>query len=148
MKIILLKDIFGLGKSGDIKDVADGYAMNYLMPKGLAEFATNKALDRAQQLKKQRGEETELHIEKMRGLAEKLVGRAITFVEKAQEGKLFGSVTVSKIAEKLSQELGLAISDNQVELAHSIKEVGESAVQVNFGEGLKTQIKVVVTAEE
>jgi|SRR3972149_8919525 len=148
MKVVLLKDIFGLGKEGDIVDVSDGYGRNFLVPKKIVEFATEKTIERSKLLQEKRKLEQEGRLKNLRELAEKLSGSKFVFSEKAHDDKLFGSVSVSKIAKRVTEEIGVEIIESQIELPDPLKEIGEFEIPINFGDGIKTQIKVVIVAEE
>jgi large subunit ribosomal protein L9 len=92
MKVILLQDIKNIGRQGDIKDVSDGYARNFLLPKKLAEIATPEATQKVETIKAQQAEVQKADLEKTQALAESLQGREVLIQAKEKDGKLFGSI--------------------------------------------------------
>ena len=144
MKVILIKDVPGLGKQGDIKEVAAGYARNLLLPRRLAEEATPKRLrerEREMALQQQRSRRQE---EQSRELAGSLEQRIFTIKAPAGEGgRLFGSVTSADIAEVL-QQAGVEIEKKKIELKEPIKTLGEHRVVVRLAGGVKAEITIAV----
>jgi large subunit ribosomal protein L9 len=147
MKVILQKDIPNLGDAGDIKEVADGYARNYLIPKKLvllANESSKKAMDHQNRLikikKEKRKKVSEVVADKMQGLAVEID------VQVGAEGKLFGSVTSIDIARKL-KEVGFEIDKRKISLENPIKQVGEYNIPVKLDEGITAQVKVTVGGE-
>ena len=147
MKVILQKDIPNLGDAGDIKDVADGYARNFLLPKKLviaANDASRKAMEHQKKLIKIKKEKRKKQSERV---AESLSNVEIKVVAQVgDEGKLFGSVTSMDISKKLS-ELGHVIDKRKIALHEPIKNVGEYQVPVKLADGLTVNIKVIVDKE-
>jgi large subunit ribosomal protein L9 len=147
MEVILLKDVPGLGRSGEIKEVPEGYARNYLIPKGLAVKST-KGRIKDIELRKS-AVETKVLREKdsaMR-LAERLKGTSLTFkVRVGEENKLFGSITSGDIAEELNKK-GFNIDKHQIVLKEPIKYLGTYEVTVKLGFGVSAPISVVVERE-
>ena len=147
MEVILLKDVPGLGRSGEIKEVPEGYARNYLIPKGLAVKST-KGRIKDIELRKS-AVETKALREKdsaMR-LAERLKGTSLTFkVRVGEENKLFGSITSGDIAEELNKK-GFNIDKHQIVLKEPIKYLGTYEVTVKLGFGISAPISVVVERE-
>ena len=147
MEVILLKDVPGLGRSGEIKEVPEGYARNYLIPKGLAVKST-KGRIKDIELRKS-AVETKALREKdsaMR-LAERLKGTTLTFkVRVGEENKLFGSITSGDIAEELNKK-GFNIDKHQIVLKEPIKYLGTYEVTVKLGFGISAPISVVVERE-
>jgi large subunit ribosomal protein L9 len=147
MEVILLKDVPGLGRSGEIKEVPEGYARNYLIPKGLAVKST-KGRIKDIELRKS-AVETKVLREKdsaMR-LAERLKGISLTFkVRVGEENKLFGSITSGDIAEELNKK-GFNIDKHQIVLKEPIKYLGTYEVTVKLGFGVSAPISVVVERE-
>src|SRR5512145_315717 len=102
MKVLLLKDVYKLGRAGDVKRVADGYGRNYLIPHGLAILATPGALKQSEHIRVRANEQRAILNKEMDAIAKKLEGVVLTFAAKASEtGKLYGSVTTQMIAEAL-----------------------------------------------
>jgi len=147
MKVLLTKDVYKLGRAGDVKRVADGFGRNYLLPQGMAVLATPGALKQTESIRsKAVAERTELNKE-MGGLAEKLNGVYVTFGTKAGEtGKLYGSITTAMIAEELNKKVGASIDRHQIE-TQPIRILGEFNVQVRLTVDLIPEIKVIVHRE-
>ncbi len=143
MKIILLQDMKNLGVAGDIKEVADGYAGNFLIPKKLAEPATREAAEKTAIKKRETEKLKNKEIEKLRNLAKELEGREIIIKAKEKGGKLFGSIGKKEIAEKLGNE----ISEDMIELKENIKEIGEKRINIDFGNDIKARIIINVVGE-
>ena len=148
MKVVLMKDVANLGSAGEVKEVADGYARNFLMPKGLATLATKglikQALERAEaQRKRDLKARTDAE-----AVAQRLNGQTLRFVVKVGElDRLYGSITNVDIAERLSAQIGLDVDRRRVELGDPIKRAGVYSVVVNLGHGLEPRINVVVEGE-
>lgn len=144
MKVILRKDIANLGQAGDIKEVASGYARNYLIPKGLAFEATPGRIKEIKTHKETLGKKTAREIKEAQALAEKVTGK--TFVIKAksgEEGRLFGSVTSADIVQSLSSE-GIKVDKRKIELEEHIKSLGTYTVQVKFHPEVVASININV----
>ncbi len=147
MKVILKQDVKGSGKQGDILEVSDGYARNFLIKKGLAEVATAGAVNEMKQKKASEAYQKAENIKAQRALAEQLSGTGITLPIRAGEnGKAFGSVTTQHIAAALS-ELGFDVDKKKVLLKDPIKNIGTYDVEVRLMEGVISKIKVNVVAQ-
>lgn len=140
----MVKDFPALGIAGEVREVADGYAKNYLIPKGIALPATPQNL-KAWELKRQALERKLAHrAEELKALAGKLEGMTLEIKAKAGSGgRLYGSITSADIADEL-QRLGVGIDRRQIEMAQPIKEVGTHEVTVRLGPNLTVKIKVEV----
>lgn len=147
MKVVLLKDIENMGKEGEIKEVADGYARNFLLPKNLAELATPESMKKAEAQKAKGVEEAKMELEEAQKLAELLEGRELFIKVKEKDGKLFGSVNEKTIAKTFKDE-GLKVDPLNIRLAEPIKEVGEYDVAINLDHGLEANIRVILVSEE
>jgi large subunit ribosomal protein L9 len=147
MKVVLLKDIENFGKEGEIKEVANGYARNFLLPKNLAELATPESISKAEAKKTKGAEEAKMELEEAQKLAELLEGRELFIKVKEKDGKLFGSVNEKTIAKTFKDE-GLKINPLNIKLAEPIKEVGEYDVAINLDHGLEANIRVILVSEE
>ena len=149
MKVILQQDIKGQGKKGQLKEVSDGYARNYLLPRGLAVAATADNLN-AMRLK-DKARQAQIARERAQALeyAEKL-GAVIVHVKAkgGEGGKLFGSVTTSQIAEALSAQHGIAIEKNQIVQAEPIKQFGTYQLKCKLGYEVTGTIHVMVTEDK
>jgi len=148
MKVILTKTIDKLGKKLDVKDVADGYARNFLFPRGLAKPATAGALKELETERAVAETAAELDLAQTEELVASLDGQEIETQAKAsEEGKLYGAITAAKIS-KLLQDKGFNIKKHQIKSSEHIKETGEHEVTLEFAHGLEAKIKLIVTAEE
>ena len=148
MKIILLQDIDNLGKKYEIKEVADGYARNFLIPKGLAKPATKENLKWLESQKEIEVKKAEEELKKVQEVATNIDGQEIIILVKVgAEGQLFESITSQKIYEKL-KELGFEIKKSQIDLPEPIKELGEFPVKIKFGHNLEAEIKIIVVEEK
>ena len=147
MKVILLDDVNKLGRRGDVRDVSDGYARNFLIPKKLALGATQGNLQNLDHIKKQQSAKAD----RIKSDAEALRDRieALTFEERRQaseEGKLFGSVTSQNVVEFLEQH-GITVERRRVHLEEPIKTLGESTVGIRIHPDVVAQLKVNVVRE-
>lgn len=125
MKVILNADLDDVGRKGDVVEVADGYARNYLLPRKLALGATKGAVRQAEQMQRARKERDEKERAIAESLAQKITGAPLRIGAKAgEEGQLFGSVTTSDIAEALSRVVGEEIDKRKIQLADSVRSVG------------------------
>lgn len=147
MKVILLQDVKNIGKAGDIKEVSDGYARNFLLPKKLAEMATPASTQKVEMLKQKQVEMEQTDLEKTQALAESLQGREIVITAKEKDGKLFGSITAKAIAKELKKE-NLNIEDRLISLPEPIREVGDYDVRVELPHGIETSIHIIVESAE
>jgi len=147
VQIILLEDVPNLGKKGELKDVAPGFARNHLLPRGLAVKATPDKLREW----KQRQEKEELinrqQEEQARALAEKLNLLELVFEMQAGEGgRLFGSVTPADISHKLAEQ-GFDVDKKNIDVEEPIKSIGEHSVFVKLHPGIKAEIAIRVDKE-
>jgi large subunit ribosomal protein L9 len=149
MKVILLQDIPQLGSAGTIASVADGYARNYLIPKGLAEPATPERLKVAEQRLAAARRRIAREEEAMRTLAERIDGlRLVIAARVGESGRLYGSVTAQDIAEQLQEALGEQIDRRKIELVEPIRTIGEHRVPVHLVGRLRPVVTVVVMSPE
>lgn len=143
MKIILLQDVKNLGKKGEIKEVAEGYAQNFLLPKKLAQIATENSVKIAQ-LKIEKEKLLKLaELAKTRELAEKLKNQKITIFSKEEGGKLFGRVTTKDICDEL-QNINLNVSPDHIIMEDVIKKIGIYEVSIKLAEGIETKINLEI----
>jgi large subunit ribosomal protein L9 len=147
MKILLIKDVYKVGRAGDVKKVADGYGRNYLLPQGMAVLATPGALKQVENIRaKAAVRRAELNQE-MGGLAGLLKGVYITFGVKAGEnGKLYGSITNSMVADALTKKIGATVDRHLVEVP-SIRNLGTFKASVRLTVDLIPEISVIVHRE-
>lgn len=147
MKVLLLKDVYKLGRAGDVKKVADGYGRNFLLPQGLAVLASSGALKQVEQIRKQAAIlRAELNKE-MGGVAEQINGMVLNFTSKAGEtGKLYGSITTQMIAEGINDKLGTKVDRHQIEF-DPIRTLGEHKGRVRLTVDLVPTVTVFVYRE-
>lgn len=147
MRVILQKDVQNLGEAGDIKEVAEGFARNFLLPKKLVipyNESSAKAIEHQKKLVKIKKEKRKKEGQK---LVEALSSVALTIgVQVGEDEKLFGSVTAIDIADKLAQ-MGYTIDKRKIVLPEPIKKAGEHEVKIKLEEGLTATIKVSVVKE-
>jgi len=145
MRVILLQDVRKVGKRGEVKDVPDGYAKNFLLSRGMARAATKEAVLTLEKENRKVEEEKGKHKEKARREAEAAKGMMILIKAKAGEkGELFGSISEKEILKEL-EKTGIRVK--KVFLENHIKKLGEYEAEADFGEGEKTRIKVMVEKE-
>lgn len=148
MKVILLQDIEKLGKKFDIKEVANGHALNFLIPKGMVKKATKETLEWLKTQKEILEKKSVEELKKTQDFASLIDGQEIMLpVKVGEEGQLFESITAQKIAEKM-KELGFEIKKNQIELLDPIKELGEFPIKIKFEHNLEAEIKLIITEEK
>ncbi len=147
MKVILKQDVKGTGKKGEILDVSDGYAKNFLLKKGLAEQASSVALNSLKLQQEAEARKRAEEIREIRELAQKMDKSKVSVTIKCGEnGKVFGSVTAKEIASRLA-DLGFDVDKKKILLKDSIKTVGDYTVEVRLMEGVSAKIFVSVLPE-
>jgi large subunit ribosomal protein L9 len=148
MKVIFLKDVKGQGKKGQVKEVSEGYATNFLLPRGLVRPATDgnvKVLEN-QAAAEQRRKDNEK--EEAQNLGKKLDELTLTLKAKAGEGgRLFGAITSKQIAEALAATNGITIDKRKIELGEPIRHLGVTQISVKLHTEVKATLKVQVTEE-
>lgn len=145
MKVILLEDVQGKGKSGDIVTVSDGYARNFLFPKNLAKEATKTNLNAAKIAKDAVAHKEAVRKQEAEELAKKLKGKTISITGNCGEGtRLFGSITSAEIAEGIKTATGIEIDKKKIVLNDHIKELGKYPVSIKLFAEVSTQITVEV----
>lgn len=144
MKVILQKDVKNLGKVGELLNVADGYARNFLFPRKLAQEATEKRVSEWEHLKrvaeiqkKKANAEREALLAKMKGISVKFKSAA------GDSDKLFGAITTTDISKEL-EKLGFSIDRRDIHLEEPIKMLGQHKATIKLGEGLQSDLQVVV----
>ena len=147
MKVLLLEDVYKLGRAGDVKKVADGYGRNYLLPHGLAVLATSGALQQVEKIRTQASAKRTVLNQEMSGVADQLKDVVLTFPVRAGEtGKLYGSITSQMIADALQTKSGVQLDRRQVDV-QPIRTLGEHKVHIRLTMDLIPEIKVVVHRE-
>ncbi|MDR3305805.1 MAG: 50S ribosomal protein L9 [Clostridiales Family XIII bacterium] len=148
MKLILLEDVVGAGKAGDVVEVATGYARNKLLPSGLALEASKANMNTLEHRRAKIAAKKAADRETAQALADQLSGREVSFVAKAGEaGKLFGSVTAQDIAAAVAEKHGFEIDKRKLDLDSPIKEIGTHEVSIKIYPEVAAVIKVIVEAE-
>jgi len=147
MKIILLEDVENTGKKDEIKEVADGYARNFLFPNKLAVLANKSELAKLKEREKIKEEKAEEELTIFQKVASELDGFELEISAKiGEEDKIFGSITSVKISEKL-KENKFKIEKEWIKLKNPIKEIGEHEVSIELPHNLEVKIKVIITEE-
>jgi large subunit ribosomal protein L9 len=147
VKVIFLKDV-SKGKRGEIKEVADGYARNFLLPKGLALPATPSATKEAKLLLDKKAEHQARQQEEQKKIAQELDGKEVHFKAKAgAKGRLHGAITSAGIAEELSRISGLEIDKKRIEMEEPFHQLGDYEVVINLGTNAQAKVKVIIEEE-
>jgi large subunit ribosomal protein L9 len=147
MKVLLIKDVYKLGRAGDVKKVADGYGRNFLLTHGLAVLATAGALKQAEKIRSQAEVRRGALNEELKGLADQIKGVTLTFPAKAGEtGKLYGSITTQDIASALQEKTRFEVKRQQVDM-QPIRSIGEFSAHIRLTMDLVPEIKIIVHRE-
>jgi large subunit ribosomal protein L9 len=147
MKVLLLKDVYKLGRAGEIKKVADGYGRNFLLPQRLAVLATPGALKQVEKIRSQAEiRRTELNSE-LKTLADQINGITVVFAAKAGEtGKLYGSITTQDVANAIQEKTRFEVKKQQVDM-QPIRNLGEFTAHVRLTMDLVPEVKIIVHRE-
>lgn len=149
MQVLLVKDVEQLGKAGDVRQVSDGYARNYLIPRGLAVLATPGAIRQAERQRQAAAQRQAKTLSKAQALARLLDGLTVTFKARAGESdRLYGSITNAHIAEALSEKVGQEVDRRKIDLEEPLKQLGTHAVTVRLAPEAEAKITVVIEREE
>ncbi|MFH1129490.1 MAG: 50S ribosomal protein L9 [Patescibacteria group bacterium] len=147
MEVILLKDVAGLGKKGEMKNAADGHARNFLIPKKLVKIATDKAIKGWEQEKVLEAQKAEQALQHVEEVVSQIDGLEIEVATKMDEsGKLYGSINDQRVSQ-LFKDRGFDIKKNQIKILQPIKEVGEYPITISFDHGLEAEIKLIIIDE-
>jgi len=147
MKVLLIKDVYKLGRAGDVKKVADGYGRNFLLPQGLAVLATPGAMAQAEHIRSQADTKRAVLNNELGGVAEILSKLTLTFPMKAGEtGKLYGSITPLMISDAIKKKSGVEVQRRQMDL-EPIRALGTYKVHVRLTVDLIPEITVIVHRE-
>jgi len=147
MKVMLVKDVYKLGRAGDIKKVADGYGRNFLIPQGLAVLATAGAVKQAEKIRGQAEIRRAEQNSELQGLAYQIKVVVITFGAKAGDtGKLYGSITTQDVATAISEQTRYEIKKHQVDM-QPIRNLGEYTAHIRLTMDLVPEIKIIVHRE-
>lgn len=149
MEVLLIQDVAGVGKAGEIKRVADGYGRNYLIPNGLAVLSRPGLVRQAEEQRRAREKRVIRETADARVLAERMAQMTLTFQAKAgEQEKLYGSITSGDIVEELAKQLGQEIDRRKVLLDQPIKQLGSHQVTVRLAADVTADLTVVVEREE
>ncbi len=147
MRVLLLDDVYNLGRAGDVKKVANGYGRNFLIPQGLAVLATPGALKQSERIREEANKKRAILNQEMAGVAEKMAGVQLLFPARAGEtGKLYGSVTTQMMADQLVEKLGVQISKRQID-SQPLRQLGMHNLKVRLTVDQIPQISAVVYRE-
>lgn len=146
MKVIFLQDVKGSGKKGELKNVADGYARNMLLPKGYAVEATPENMNKLEGAQASAQHKIDVDVQAAKDAAAKIKGKKVEIVAKAgSNGKLFGSVTAANVADALSQQLDVKVDKKKIVLSTDIKNFGSYTATVKLYNGIAETIDVEVS---
>lgn len=148
MKVIFLKDVKGTAKKGEIKEVSDGYARNFLMKQGLAIMATDAELKKIDGQAKKKAKQMESDLAEQQKKAARLDGGEMEIYAKVSAGgTLYAAINDEKLVQFIKKELGVKVEAKQIKLKNPIKELGDYDVKIIFSHGLEADIKVTVLEE-
>lgn len=148
MKVVLRKDVEKVGDAGSVQTVSDGFARNYLIPKGLAVLATPGELKVVAENTRVREMKIARQERQLQALADKINGQRLSFTARSGEhGRLYGSITAGDIAERLSSAIGAEVDRRKVVLTEPIRTVGEHTISVHLVGKLRPEVTVIVTGE-
>ena len=148
MKVILLQDIAKIGKKFDIKEISNGYALNFLLPQKLAKMATKETIKELESQKKKYEETRKIEQEETRKGIEKMQDKPIEIKVKTNKaGKLFAKIDKKEIREAIKKQTGVCIRPDTLELEKPLKETGEYKIVLKIGEK-KTQLNLIIKNEE
>jgi len=149
MKVVFIEDVLGVGKAGQIKDVADGYGKNFLIPRKLAVPARPQDIKAVEAQIRARARVAAKTEAEMKALATELDGKEIMIKAKVgQQERLYGSITSADISIELENSLHAVVDKRKIELAEPIRHTGSYEVPVKFGKDITTKIRVNIVAEE
>jgi len=147
MKVLLIKDVYKLGRAGDVKKVADGYGRNFLIPQGMAVLATEGALKQAERIREKAATQRAIVNEEMAVVAEALKKISLSFSARAGEtGKLYGSITSQDVADAIQKKSGYAIKRQQIDM-QPLRTLGEHTIRIRLTMDLIPEIKAMVYRE-
>lgn len=149
MQVLLVQDVPGIGKAGQTKNVADGHARNYLLPRGLAVIATDGAVKQVEALKLASAKREAETLQEAQLLANTLNAILLTFKVKAgANDRLFGAVTAADIAERLVKDHKINIDKRKIELEHPIKDLGQRGVPIKLHPEVTAHVQVLIERED
>lgn len=146
MKVVLLEDVRGQGKKGDVVNVSDGYARNFLFPKHLAAVADQKAMNEIKSQEASRLHKIEMEKQQARQTAAALEGIAVKISQQAgADGRLYGSVTAKDIAEALLSQHGIAVDKRKLQIGDALKTFGSHVVEIKLYPEITGKVNVVIS---
>ena len=149
MEVLLLKDVDQLGEAGEIKRVANGYARNFLIPRGLAVIATPGAVKQVEMQLESEARRQAKELDEAQALAQALEGRTVTFQARAGESdRLYGSITNANIADALSEQVEQEVDRRKLVMEEPLKELGTHTVTIRLAPGAEAKVTVVIEREE
>ncbi len=149
MKVILLQDVKGSGKKGDVANVSDGYARNYLIPKGLAKEATASAVHEIAVKKESRRLKEKQQRERAEDLASGIEEMSVTIYAKTGESdRLFGSISTADVAKALKKAYDIEVDKKKISLNEHIKVLGEYEAKVKLYAGVSANLKVIIAGKD
>lgn len=148
MRVVLKKDVPGLGRSGDVKDVADGYAKNFLLPRGLAGEASAGALKQVAHERQAAKAKKDRERDDAKELAARLATTTLTFrLKVGPQGKAFGSVTAKDVADALARQ-GTPVQHERIHLAEPLRSIGSHEVEVRLHSDVRAKVTVAIEPEK
>jgi large subunit ribosomal protein L9 len=149
MRVIFLQDVFRVAKSGEIKEVADGYGRNFLIPRNLALLASSSALTMAEAQKRIKEQKESANITELTQIAEMLEGKEVTVEARVgSKERLYGAITASDIASELEKATGIAVDKRKIELEEPIHQIGSYEIAIKLARDIVPKIKVTVKEKE
>jgi large subunit ribosomal protein L9 len=148
MKVVLLEDISGTGRAGEMKEVSKGYAKNFLLPRGLALVATSAVIKQVESRREKEKLEESVGREKLVELAQQIEGKEIHLKARLGGGeRLFGSITAADVAEELSRAIGSVVDKKKIDIEKPFHQTGSYEVAVKLAGDIKPKITVVIEEE-
>jgi large subunit ribosomal protein L9 len=147
MKVVLLNDINGIGKKNDVKEVADGFARNFLIAKKLATPATQKSVETVRLLQEKENDEVKKKNAVLRQISKQIKNKKILIYAKEKDGKLFGSISAKEISQELKKE-GVEIPEKSIILKETIKRTGNYKISVSLSKEIVSDFILVVNEEK
>lgn len=144
MKVILLQDVKGTGKKGDLVEVASGYANNFLIKKGLAQLADSQSISEFKNREASSKHKLETEVAQSKQLAEQLSEKTVRITAKAGQGKLFGSVTTKEVADEIKKQFNAEVDRRKITM-EDIKTFGTFTAEIKLNHGISTKVYVQVT---
>jgi large subunit ribosomal protein L9 len=149
MKVVLLQDVPGKGRAGQIMEVSKGYAKNFLIPRGLALVATPSVMKQVESRLEREKLEESIDREKLVELAQQIDGKEIRFKARMGAGeRLFGSITAADVAEELSRTVGSAVDKKKIDIEKPFRQAGSYEIAVKLASDIRPKITVVIEEEE